>query len=110
MELGPRPINVVKMMKKVDHSLSNEGRMQAEALAALVRRVRARQLRESNSCRDFFSDIVYSSPLTRALQTAVISLQHREIPRAHAVRVISVARERRSLGARYTGQEGRGHP
>mmetsp|Transcript_9759 Transcript_9759/g.28868 ORF Transcript_9759/g.28868 Transcript_9759/m.28868 type:complete len:517 (+) Transcript_9759:55-1605(+) len=61
-----------EMARTTDHPLSAKGRKQAEALAAHL----ARAAREHNAALEQLlrPDAVYVSPLTRAVQTAVIAL------------------------------------
>uniref|UniRef100_A0A7S3Z7A3 SH3 domain-containing protein n=1 Tax=Lotharella globosa TaxID=91324 RepID=A0A7S3Z7A3_9EUKA len=97
---------VMNMMKKVDHGLSNDGRLQAERLSEKLKAALDVPPGEGSEYLERFmeADAVYSSPLTRALQTAVIALQHHpklRDPRS-TLKVLSSARERRNFGGRDT--------
>lgn len=61
-----------EMARTVDHPLSGKGRKQAEGLAKRI----AKAAKQSNASLQqlFRPDVVYVSPLARAIQTAVIAL------------------------------------
>lgn len=65
--------NFYQMLKTKDHPLSTGGRDEAEALAKRIQN--AESSGHANDGRILRPDVIYCSPLTRAVQTAVIALQ-----------------------------------
>ncbi|CAL1152719.1 unnamed protein product, partial [Cladocopium goreaui] len=93
------------MLWENDHGLSEEGRLQAERLRTKLREAQAHgveEMKESEAgeaawlSKLLSPDVVYSSPFTRALQTACIALQD-ILPKSHLV-VMREAREHKRLG------------
>jgi len=66
--------NFYEMFKTRDHPLSQEGREQAESLDKRIRAI-ANEPKDSPNAAILTPDVIYVSPLTRAVQTAVIALQ-----------------------------------
>lgn len=65
-------LDLYEMGRQSDHPLSPAGREQAEALNALIEKDAKTHERNARILRP---DVVYVSPLTRAIQTAVIGLK-----------------------------------
>mmetsp|Transcript_11238 Transcript_11238/g.30668 ORF Transcript_11238/g.30668 Transcript_11238/m.30668 type:complete len:287 (-) Transcript_11238:304-1164(-) len=94
------------MLWENDHGLSDEGRGQAEALRARLRAARATEpVKELpvNASEELWllalqkPDVVYTSPFTRALQTAVIGLKD-ILPGGTDLVVMREAREQKNFG------------
>lgn len=66
--------NFYEMLKAKDHPLSKLGRDQAEALSKRIRSAGEAET-ETKACPILHPEAIYVSPLTRAVQTAVIALQ-----------------------------------
>lgn len=93
------------MLWENDHGLSEEGRLQAERLRTKLREAQAHGVEGMKESEEgeaawlsklLSPDVVYSSPFTRALQTACIALQD-ILPKSHVV-VMREAREHKRLG------------
>jgi len=103
-------MNLYEMGRRTDHPLSYKGRTQAETLAGLLQEVG-----QDTSNLDFASllqpDAIYSSPLIRAVQTAVISLRSvlsaggRQTP----IVLMPNAREKQNMGGFDTHSRKKGH-
>lgn len=92
-----------KMAKETDHPLSARGRQQAEALRERLRP--AKHAKSGNDAATAMrkSDVVYVSPLTRAVQTAVIAIGPMLTEGGHGeVVIMANAREKRNLGGMDT--------
>ncbi|CAK0846031.1 unnamed protein product [Prorocentrum cordatum] len=95
-------LDLQTMASAVDHPLSEEGRVQAEALGE--RLAAAAKQRDPNGMAMLRPDVVYVSPLTRAFQTAAIALGPLLAGRAKAEGqqaefvVMANAREKQTLG------------
>eukprot|EP00928_Gymnodinium_smaydae_P038575 TRINITY_DN26586_c0_g1_i1.p1 TRINITY_DN26586_c0_g1~~TRINITY_DN26586_c0_g1_i1.p1 ORF type:complete len:553 (-),score=116.21 TRINITY_DN26586_c0_g1_i1:135-1793(-) len=71
-----RKWNFYAMAREKDHGLTEKGRDQAEALAAKLLRLSAESLSAESAATPMLSpDAIFVSPLSRALQTALISLR-----------------------------------
>lgn len=97
---------LVSMMCENDHGLSDDGRAQAEALRARLRTAfPPRQVKQlpPNAPADLWlgpllkPDIVYSSPFTRTLSTAVIGLKD-ILPGNNELVLMREAREQKNIG------------
>eukprot|EP01006_Ploeotia_vitrea_P046375 TRINITY_DN67022_c10_g2_i1.p1 TRINITY_DN67022_c10_g2~~TRINITY_DN67022_c10_g2_i1.p1 ORF type:complete len:403 (+),score=22.71 TRINITY_DN67022_c10_g2_i1:68-1210(+) len=92
--------NVKAMLSAKDHPLNEVGIAQANALASKI------ELAEGTSCsttQQFLSTSrVYSSPLTRALETCVVALQPLFKMNAKLVNLAANAREKRNFGGKDT--------
>lgn len=89
--------NLYGMWKTKDHPLSMKGRAEAEALAERIRSI-ADASKDAIMLRP---DVVYCSPLTRAIQTAVIALQpvlNASGDSSGEIVLMSAAREKQNLG------------
>jgi len=86
-------MNLRQMLKMRDHPLSELGMEQAEALSSRIKQC-------GNSNPIFKPDVIYVSPLTRAVQTAVISLQEvfRQPKNRKEVVLMASAREKQNFG------------
>lgn len=106
---GQSEANLVAMYSQVDHPLSEEGRRQAEALAATLEAAMSGSAAsgddrvaavEADSLRELCeANAILSSPLTRALQTCVISLRAALQTRPRVIKLVPNARERRNHGS-----------
>jgi len=65
---GQGGFNVYEMMRQTDHHLSDEGRWQARSLSQRLTRITP----ESRAAPILAADAIFSSPLMRALETAII--------------------------------------
>jgi broad specificity phosphatase PhoE len=84
-------LDFYEMGRQTDHPLSGKGREQAETLSALIDKEKALSLLQP--------DVVYVSPLTRAIQTAVISLRKvLDQPGFGELVLMANAREKQNLG------------
>eukprot|EP00916_Digyalum_oweni_P026284 GHVL01043200.1.p1 GENE.GHVL01043200.1~~GHVL01043200.1.p1 ORF type:complete len:445 (-),score=86.48 GHVL01043200.1:26-1360(-) len=85
-----------------DHPLSPKGLYQCEELANCVRR-EVDQLKSSNKdpfLADFINaELIFSSPLARALQTALLTLEHHPRMRSDGLSLLSDAREIKNPGS-----------
>lgn len=105
-------MNFVEMMQENDHGLSDLGRQQAELLQGFVAAGRQEldtepevpvpedgtgDWRAFAHQRFFKPDVVYSSPFTRAICTAVIGLKE-TFPKEEELIVLREAREQKNMG------------
>jgi len=89
--------NLYEMWKTKDHPLSQKGCAEAEALAERIQSI-ADDSKDTIMLRP---DVVYCSPLTRAIQTAVIALQpvlNASGDSSGEIVLMSAAREKQNLG------------
>jgi broad specificity phosphatase PhoE len=110
---------VHKMVKECDHGLSTVGFTQAEDLARKILEAQQKlaediveadgvkyaggdadeEDEETKEVRQFLeARMVMSSPLTRAIQTCLIGLQHHPTLRANGVKLVKEAREVKNVG------------
>lgn len=90
--------NFYQMWKTTDHPLSQRGSCQAEALAE---RIQSGSTLESRDAIMLKPDVIYCSPLTRAIQTAVIALGpvfNASSDSSGEIVLMSAAREKKNLG------------
>lgn len=99
-------LSAVGMLCENDHGLSEEGKLQAEALREKVQAAKEKLLKagtpQAAAPEDWERllldpDVVYSSPFTRALQTACIGLKEL-FPGSCRLAVMREAREHKRLG------------
>lgn len=84
-------------MLAYDHALNHEGIEQAESLNALYRAARENGSSNSLEQQFFNADQVFSSPLTRALQTCLLGLETHPAM-AKGVTLLASAREKKGQG------------
>jgi broad specificity phosphatase PhoE len=104
--------DIISMAKSVDHSLSCKGLDQASSLAGKV--LAARDQITLNAARGwegqrgdapswvydrfFAADVIIASPLTRAIETAVVTMQHHPLVSRLPIRLRSEIREIKNAG------------
>jgi len=90
-------MDLVEMGKTTDHALSLKGRQQAQKLKEQV--TDAMQAKEAKLEGFFKPDVVFVSPLTRAIQTAVIGLEDVLTSKSNII-ITSNVREKQNFGGR----------
>jgi hypothetical protein len=88
--------NVKGMLQEYDHGLSDKGCAEAEELAALT--VSAEHATDPDCKRFMALEKVFVSPLTRAIQTAMLGLQHVPEMKERGVECLRDAREIKKVG------------
>jgi broad specificity phosphatase PhoE len=103
-----RKKKVSAMLEQVDHPLSDNGLQQCFKLQQKIAAVQeaARELNE-NEAQFLDAQVTISSPLTRAIETALIGL-HPILANAKSLRLCANAREKRNLGGRDTSGTAKG--
>lgn len=98
-----REHNAKAMLEQVDHGLSKDGLRQCHNLEAKIRAVLASDPTKCSEAEDEFvnAEVVLSSPLTRAIQTALVGVSP-ILARVRSLRLCRNARERRNRGGRDT--------
>lgn len=94
-------MRVGNMLKEFDHGLSADGRDQAEDLnkVILAAQQSSQTSQEATYAAEFLSaTTIYSSPLTRAIQTGMIGLKSHPTMRKQGVTLVRDARESKNLG------------
>eukprot|EP00746_Dinoflagellata_sp_MGD_P009518 gnl/MRDRNA2_/MRDRNA2_119381_c0_seq1.p1 gnl/MRDRNA2_/MRDRNA2_119381_c0~~gnl/MRDRNA2_/MRDRNA2_119381_c0_seq1.p1 ORF type:complete len:490 (+),score=111.15 gnl/MRDRNA2_/MRDRNA2_119381_c0_seq1:86-1555(+) len=90
-------MDLVEMGKTTDHALSLKGRQQAQKLREQVKDAMA--TKDANLEGFFKPDVVFVSPLTRAIQTAVIGMEDVLTDKSNIV-ITSNVREKQNFGGR----------
>eukprot|EP00486_Rosalina_sp_Unknown_P003678 CAMPEP_0201575342 /NCGR_PEP_ID=MMETSP0190_2-20130828/20475_1 /ASSEMBLY_ACC=CAM_ASM_000263 /TAXON_ID=37353 /ORGANISM="Rosalina sp." /LENGTH=468 /DNA_ID=CAMNT_0048004841 /DNA_START=91 /DNA_END=1497 /DNA_ORIENTATION=+ len=89
--------DVVEMWSKTDHPLTSKG---IEQCITLNERIKNAD-REDDDVKDFLSvDSIFSSPLSRAAQTAFISLSEHPVMKESGLILLANCREFKSIGGR----------
>lgn len=99
--------NFYEMLKATDHPLSMRGRIQAEDLSSRIQaasEVKSTRASVHHTANMMQPDVIYVSPLTRAVQTAVIALQpvFKKSDAVTDIVFMSAAREKQNLGGMDT--------
>lgn len=95
--------DIVAMFKETDHGISENGRQQAEALRGRI--ASSVGIEDEWTSRLWKPGMIFVSPLTRAIETAVIALRDVLATGEGELIVIKSAREKKGVfGADTTGQ------
>jgi len=94
--------NVVSMYKEQDHGISTKGREQAENLRKQIKAAAAAEASNPWVARFWCAGMIFTSPLTRAIQTAIIALKDVLASGTGELICIRAAREKRELGGADT--------
>jgi broad specificity phosphatase PhoE len=87
-------MNLVNMLKEYDHGLSGDGMLQAADLARAI----AEHIDEPDTIELLSATTIFCSPLTRAIQTALIGLQRHPCLQAKGLALVKDAREIKKIG------------
>jgi hypothetical protein len=91
--------NVVNMIKEYDHGLSEVGKLQATCLAECTLPTLDGSPPDPDVAKLMSAGVIYSSPLTRAIQTGMIGLEHHPTMRTKGVVLIRDVREVKNPGS-----------
>ena len=92
--------NFYEMMKRVNHPLSADGIKQCQNFNAISQ---GEQPKAAPRYEDFMSaDMIFASPLTRATQTALLTLKGHPTLQQHGMVLASTAREVKNTGGQDT--------